>query len=243
LAAVVACLWAVGCAESAVRGIGEADADADSDSDSDSNSDSDTDSDTDTDTDIDSDSDSDTDSDADSDSDSDTDSDTDSDSGSDTGPDFDTGGDTYSSDCSSCTASPVGGCESDAVVVGHYEGGSRTVCVEEGDSSSFDLALMSYEVTSWTLTGATSRVAELAVFGYDGVGAITGNDGIPTTVQEGSSGDCNPYDYSSSMGDCPAHTGWAGCMFGVAQDQVCHMETGLASECSYPDFSCLSINP
>jgi hypothetical protein len=127
--------------------------------------------------------------------------------------------------------------------VGHYEGGDRTVCIEPGDVSSFKLALMSYEITSWTLSGETARVEELVVYGYDGVGVVSGNDGIPTMIQEGFSAGCNPYDYASSMGDCPAHTGYTGCVFGVDQDQVCHMEIGLSSECSYPDFGCLSIDP
>jgi hypothetical protein len=187
-----------------------------------------------------------TDADGDIDTDVDGDTDTDADTGFDTGTDadIDTGPDTETeSDCLGCTASPVDSCGSDAVVVGHYNEGDRTVCVEQGDSSSFSLALMSYEVSNWTLSGATWRIDELAVFGYDGIGTITGNDGIPTTTQVSWGGECYPYDYASSMGDCPAHTGWAGCMFGVAQSDVCHMEIGLASECSYPSYTCLAIAP
>jgi hypothetical protein len=148
-----------------------------------------------------------------------------------------------STSCAGCTASPVGACATDAVVVGHYEGGNRTVCVSQGDGTPFQLALMSYETTSWTLTGAVGRVAAIQVYTFDAFGGITGNAGIPTSIQQGGSMPADPYDYAMSMGDCPAHTGYAGAVFGVPQASVCHMEMGLPSQCSYPSYACLSISP
>lgn len=142
----------------------------------------------------------------------------------------------------SCTASPVTSCSSDVAVVGHYVGGTKTVCIEAGDGSAIRLALMSYEVTNWTLAGAVHRVSALDVYGHDGIGTLSGTSGIPTTTH-GTGGTCNPYSYAGSMGDCPAHTGWTGCIYGVPATSVCHMEIGLSSECSYPSYSCLSINP
>jgi hypothetical protein len=147
------------------------------------------------------------------------------------------------SSCDGCTASPAGVCASDAVVVGHYQGGNRTVCIGQGDGTPFELALMSYETTSWTLTGAVARVTQIQVYTVDPFGGITGNAGIPTSIQQGGSSPADPYTYSGSMGDCPAHTGYTGAVFGVPQASVCHMEIGLPSQCSYPSYSCLSISP
>ena len=72
---------------------------------------------------------------------------------------------------------------------------------------------------------------------------ITGNAGIPTSTQVGGSVPADPYDYAMSMGDCPAHTGYAGAVFGVPQASVCDVETGLQDACGYPAFSCLAIDP
>src|SRR4051812_24091846 len=117
--------------------------------------------------------------------------------------------------CAGCTASLVGPCASGVAVVGHYAGGARTVCIEQGDNSPFELALMSYETTNWTLSGATGRITKIQVYTYDPAGSITGNAGIPTMVQVGGAIPANPYNYAMSMGDCPAHTGYAGAVFGV----------------------------
>jgi hypothetical protein len=145
--------------------------------------------------------------------------------------------------CPGCTASPVGPCGTDVVVVGHYEGGDRTVCIGQGDGSTFKLALMSYETTAWTLAGAIQRVTQIQVYSFDAFGSIMGNGNIPTMIQAGGAVPANPYDYAMSMGECPAHTGYAGAVFGVAQASVCHMEEGLPSACSYPNYTCLSISP
>jgi len=119
----------------------------------------------------------------------------------------------------------------------------RTVCIDEGDATPFVLVLMSYEITDWILAGYTGRVSELRVWAYDGIGDIVGNDDIPTETELCCSGPCDPYDYSDTMGDCVAHTGYSSCVYDVAQDQVCHMELGLYSECSYPEFTCLRVDP
>jgi len=129
------------------------------------------------------------------------------------------------------------------VVVGHYAGGARTVCIEQGDSSFFALALMSYETTDWTLSGATGRITKIQVYTFDPPGMVSGNAGIPTSVQVGGSFPANPYDYAMSMGDCAAHTGYAGAVFGVPQAAVCDVELGLPGACGYPSFSCLSVDP
>jgi hypothetical protein len=102
---------------------------------------------------------------------------------------------------------------------------------------------MAYEVTEWALAGAVCRVSQLQIYGYDGVGTVVGNDDIPTDIQIASDGPCDPYTYADSMGDCEAHTGYAGCVFGADASNVCHMELGLVSECSYPDYGCLRITP
>lgn len=147
-------------------------------------------------------------------------------------------------DCdAACTPSPVGGCGSDVVVVGHYAGGDRTVCVSQGDGTPFSLVLMSYETTNWSLGGATNRVTALQVYSVDALGALMGNGAIPTQTQQGGSVPANPYSYAQSMGECAAHTGYAGAVFGEPEGNVCHMEAGLAGECSYPAYSCLSISP
>lgn len=147
-------------------------------------------------------------------------------------------------DCdAACVPSPVAGCAGDVVVVGHYQGGNRTVCVSQGDGTPFSLALMSYETTNWSIGGATARVTALQVYSVDALGTITGNGGIPTQTQQGGAVPADPYDYAQSMGECAAHTGYAGAVFGETQGNVCHMETGLASECSYPAYTCLSISP
>lgn len=145
-------------------------------------------------------------------------------------------------DCGACTKSVVGACSSGAVVVGHYEGGSRTVCIQDG-AGTFDLALMSYETTDWTLVGAVNRIDTLQIYTYDAFGSVNGNGGITTDIQQGGNVPANPYAYAGSMGDCPAHTGYAGQVFGTAQGNVCHQELGLGSECSYPNYACLEIAP
>lgn len=150
--------------------------------------------------------------------------------------------DTGTPDTGGCTVSPVSGCASGAVVIGHYAGGARTIDIAPG-STSFKLALLSYDPSSWTLTGATTRVTSLQIFSYDAGTTIAGNAGIPTTIQTGPTGTCSPYTYAGSMGDCPAHTGWAGCKFSVAATSTCHMETGLGGACSSPSYSCLRIAP
>ena len=183
-------------------------------------------------------SDADSDTDSDSDSDGDTDADSDSDTDSDTGTDTDSSG-----DCIACTTSPAGSCAYNVIAVGHYQGGNRTVCIETGDGSSFSLALLSYEVTNWTVIGATSRISEIAVYGYDGIGTISGNGGITTTTWLGSSAGCDPYSYASTMSDCNAHLGFASCVFSVSLSNVCHMEIGLPNACGYPSYSCLGIDP
>jgi hypothetical protein len=145
-------------------------------------------------------------------------------------------------DCTGCTPAVAPACGSTAVVVGHYSGGPRTVCIQPG-GGTFDLALMSYETTQWTLAGDVARVAQLQIYSFDAFGSITGNGGIPTAIQMGGSVPADPYDYSMSMGDCPAHTGYTGAVFGEAQANVCHMEMGLPSQCSSPTYSCLLIDP
>ncbi len=150
--------------------------------------------------------------------------------------------DTGTPDTSGCTVSPVTGCASGVVVIGHYGGGARTIDIAAG-STSFKLALLSYDPTSWTLTGATTRVSSLQIFTYDAGTTIAGNTGISTTIQTGPTGTCSPYTYAGSMGECPAHTGWAGCKFSVAGTSACHMEVGLTGACSYPTYSCLRIAP
>ena len=62
-------------------------------------------------------------------------------------------------------------------------------------------------------------------------------------VQVGGSVPADPYNYAMSMGDCPAHTGYAGAVFGVPQASVCHEEQGLPGACGYPMYSCLSVDP
>ena len=146
-------------------------------------------------------------------------------------------------DCTGCTVSPAGPCTSDVVVVGHYEGGTRTICIAPGDGSPFQLALMSYEATAWVLGGATYRVSQIQVYGLDPGGSISGNGAIPTAIQTGGSVPADPYDYAMSMGDCPAHTGYAGAVFGVLQASVCHEEQGLPDACGYPAYACLQIDP
>lgn len=146
-------------------------------------------------------------------------------------------------ECPGCTVSPAPVCMSTAVVVGHYEGGNKTVCIAAGDGSSFDLALMSYDPTNWTLVGAINRVTKIQVYSYDPGTTIQGNGAIPTSLQTGGNVPANPYNYAMSMGDCPAHTGYTGAVFGVPQAEVCHMESGLAGQCSYPGYACLAISP
>lgn len=141
-----------------------------------------------------------------------------------------------------CTASPVAGCASGVVVIGHYAGGSRTIDIAAG-STSFQLVLVSYDPSSWALTGATSRVSSLKIFSYDAGTTITGNAGIPTAIQTGTGGACSPYSYASSLGDCAAHTGYAGCVASVPASSTCHMEMGLSGACGYPTYSCLHIAP
>ncbi len=150
--------------------------------------------------------------------------------------------DTGTPDTGGCTVSPVVGCSSGAVVIGHYAGGPRTIDIVPG-STNFKLALLSYDASSWTLTGATTRVTSLQIFSYAAGTTIAGNGGIPTTIQTGPTGTCNPYSYATSLGECPAHTGWAGCKFSVPSTSVCNMESGLTGACSYPTYSCLRIAP
>jgi hypothetical protein len=145
--------------------------------------------------------------------------------------------------CVGCTASLGGPCASNVVVVGHYTGGARTVCIQQGDNSSFSLALMSYETTNWTLSGATGRITKIQVYTYDAAGMISGNAGIPTSVQVGGAIPADPYNYAMSMADCAAHTGYAGAVFGVPQAAVCDVEQGLPGACGSPSFSCLSVDP
>jgi hypothetical protein len=141
-----------------------------------------------------------------------------------------------------CTNSPVSSCASGVVVIGHYAGGSRTIDIAAG-STSFQLVLLSYDPSSWALSGATSRVSSLKIFSYDAGTTITGNAGIPTTIQTGPTGSCSPYTYASSMGDCAAHTGYAGCVDSVTASSTCHMEIGMSGACGYPSYSCLHIAP
>lgn len=147
------------------------------------------------------------------------------------------------SECAGCVASLAPACGSSAVVVGHYEGGGKTICIAQGDGSTFDLALMSYDPTSWSLTGAVNRINKIQIYSFDPGTTIQGNGAIPTSLQTGGSVPANPYSYAMSMGDCPAHTGYAGAVFGVPQADVCHMEAGLPDACSYPGYACLSISP
>lgn len=146
-------------------------------------------------------------------------------------------------DCGGCTPSPVGSCASDVVVVGHYEGGTRTVCVEAGDGTPFELALMSYETTEWQLGGEIGRISQIQIYSVDPFGSIAGNGAIPTSIQVGGSVPADPYAYAPSMGDCPAHTGYTGAVYGVPQPEVCHMETGLPGACGYPAYACLAVDP
>ena len=150
--------------------------------------------------------------------------------------------DTGPADTSGCTTSPVGTCASGVVVVGHYSGGSKTVDVAPG-ATAFKLALLSYDKTSWTLSGAVARVSRIEIFSYTAGTTIAGNAGIPTTIQTGPTGTCSPYTYATTMGECAAHTGWAGCKFAVAATAVCNAELGLSGACAYPTFTCLRISP
>jgi hypothetical protein len=146
-------------------------------------------------------------------------------------------------DCTGCTLSPAGDCVSDSVVVGHYSGGDRTVCIEVGDGSPINLVLMSYETTNWTLGGEVSRLAALQIYSYDPPGTVTGNGMVPAMIQQGGSVPADPYDYAMSMGDCPAHTGYTGEVFGDGQANVCHQNASLLGGCSDPAYTCLAIDP
>jgi hypothetical protein len=102
---------------------------------------------------------------------------------------------------------------------------------------------MSYETTNWSIGGATNRIGSIQVYGFDPLGTVTGNGGIPTALQHGGAVPANPYDYAPSMGDCPAHTGYAGAVYNLPQANVCDEETGLVGACGYPTFTCLQIDP
>ncbi len=145
--------------------------------------------------------------------------------------------------CPGCTQATVGACASGVVTVGHYEGGSRTICIAQGNGTGFDLARMSYDASNWTLTGAVGRIKNLQVYSYDPATTVAGNAGVPTGIQIRGGSPADPYAYAQSMGDCPAHTGYAGAVFGVPQANVCHEETGLPGACSYPSYTCLAISP
>jgi hypothetical protein len=101
---------------------------------------------------------------------------------------------------------------------------------------------MSDETTNWTLSGATERVLTLQVYSVEPAGTITGNDGIPTTVQVGP-GTCDPLAFGTSMSDCAAQVGYAACVHAVVESKVCHMETGMIGACDLPSYSCLLIDP
>lgn len=146
-------------------------------------------------------------------------------------------------DCAGCTLSPAPACGSNVAVVGHYDGGSRTICIAKGDGTPFELALLSYDPTTWTLVGEVSRVTSLQVYSYEPGTTVQGAGAVPTNIQISGSSPADPYDYSMSLGDCPAHTGYAGAVFGAPQAEVCHMETGLPGACSGPDYTCLAITP
>lgn len=144
--------------------------------------------------------------------------------------------------CPICLRSMAPACTSNVAVVGHYVGGTKTICIMDGDGSAIRLALMSYDVTNWELAGALYRLPEVHVYGHDGIGTITA-PGV-TVHTYGPGGTCDPYTYASSMGDCDAHTGWTSCIFGgIPPSDVCHMESGIASECNYPTYTCLAIDP
>jgi hypothetical protein len=56
-------------------------------------------------------------------------------------------------------------------------------------------------------------------------------------VQQAGGIPADPYNYSGSMGDCPAHTGYTGAVFGVPQSAVCD------ENCAIANATCVVITP